>query len=140
MKPAGTGGKSDKGLSILGRSKSPVPGSPDEAKLETFVNPKRGREYRIDFTCPEFTSICPVTGQPDFGSIAIDYIPDRLCIESKSLKLYLFAFRNHGIFHEAAVNRILDDLVGACRPRRARVTGTFNPRGGIAITVTAEYP
>ena len=119
---------------------APIPRSPAKARLETFRNAYPGRDYWIHFECPEFTALCPVTGQPDFGAITIDYIPNRVCLESKSLKLYLFAYRNHGAFHEAAVNRILDDLVAICRPRRLRVTGRFNPRGGIAITVTAEHP
>ena len=116
------------GLTILGQSRSHLPRSPDEARLETFSNSYTKRDYWIRFSCPEFTSLCPVTGQPDFGSIAIEYVPDRLCIESKSLKLYLCSFRNHGVFHEEAVNRILADLVKACKPRRASVTGRFNTR------------
>ena len=128
------------GLTLLRRSRAPIPCSPAKARLETFRNAYPRRDYWIHFECPEFTALCPVTGQPDFGAITIDYIPDRVCLESKSLKLYLFSFRNHGAFHEAAVNRILDDLVTICRPRRLRVTGRFNPRGGIAITVTAEHP
>ena len=134
------------GLTLLRRPDSPrgrdapIPRSPAKARLETFRNAYPQRDYWIHFECPEFTALCPITGQPDFGAIAIDYIPDRVCLESKSLKLYLFSFRNHGAFHEATVNRILDDLVTICRPRRLRVTGRFNPRGGIAITVTAEHP
>lgn len=132
--------KSHARLTLLHRSRTPFAHSPDKARLETFMNAYPARDYWIHFECPEFTAICPVTGQPDFGAIKIDYIPDRLCLESKALKLYLFAFRNYGTFHETAVNRILDDLVAACRPRRMRVTGNFNPRGGIAINVTAEHP
>lgn len=128
------------GLTFLRPSRTPVLHSPDKSCLETFRNPNSERDYWINFNCPEFTALCPVTGQPDFGAITIDYIPDRKCLESKSLKLYLFAFRNYGAFHEAVVNRILNDIVAVCRPRRARVTGRFNPRGGIAITVTAEHP
>ena len=128
------------GLTLLRRSRAPIPRSPNKAILETFRNTYPKRDYWIHFECPEFTAICPVTGQPDFGTITIDYIPNRACLESKSLKLYLFSFRNHGTFHEAAVNRILDDIVAVCRPRRLRVTGRFNSRGGIAITVTAEHP
>ncbi len=127
-------------LTILGSSKTPVPQSPDEAGLETFSNPNPRRNYWIHLECKEFTSLCPITGQPDFGNILIEYVPDKSCIESKSLKLYLFSFRNHGAFHEEAVNRILEDIVKACNPRRARVTGKFNPRGGISITVIAEHP
>lgn len=128
------------GLTLLGRKIGHFPASPDEARLEAFENKYPRRDYWIHFECPEFTSLCPITGQPDFGIIMIDYIPNRRCLESKSLKLYLFSFRNFGTFYEEAVNRILDDLVKACRPRKARVTGKFNPRGGIALTVTAGYP
>ena len=127
------------GLTQLGR-KLPLPASPDQAKLETFPNAYPHREYWVRFDCPEFTSICPVTGQPDFGRIVIEYVPNRRCVESKALKLYLGAFRQQGAFAEAIVNRILDDLVRACRPRRATVTGDFTPRGGIALRVTASHP
>jgi len=127
-------------LTLLGRSQTPYPASPDEAVLEAFANDYPERDYWIRFDCPEFTSICPVTGQPDFGRITILYIPDRLCLESKALKLYLFSFRNSRTFHEEVVNRILDDLVKAVRPRRVRVRGEFNPRGGISITVRASFP
>ncbi|MFC1497639.1 preQ(1) synthase [Verrucomicrobiota bacterium] len=129
-----------KKLTILKKSKTKYPVSPDKAKLEAFKNSHPKRDYWIEFDCPEFTAICPVTGQPDFGHITIEYIPDKLCIESKSLKLYLFSFRNHGIFHEEVVNRILDDVVKTIKPRQAIVSGAFNPRGGIAINVEAEYP
>jgi 7-cyano-7-deazaguanine reductase len=117
-----------------------VPRSPAEARLEAFQNTHPGRDYWVEFDCPEFTSLCPVTGQPDFGRIVIRYIPDKRCLESKSLKLYLFSFRNTGAFHEEAANRILDDIVHAVGPRRAVVRGEFRPRGGIAITVEAAYP
>ena len=127
-------------LTLLGASTTPYPSQPDEAKLETFKNTYPDREYRIQLHCPEFTSLCPMTGQPDFGQIEIDYVPNERCVESKSLKLYLFSFRNHGAFGEAIVNRILDDLVAACAPRRATVRGNFTPRGGISIAVTAHYP
>ncbi len=127
-------------LTLLGQSRTAYPARPDQARLEAFPNAHPRRDYWITFHCPEFTALCPITGQPDFGVITIEYIPNRLCLESKSLKLYLFAYRNHGTFHEAAVNRILDDVVKAIRPRRARVTGRFNPRGGLAITVAAEHP
>jgi 7-cyano-7-deazaguanine reductase len=129
-----------KGLTLLGRHGVRMPASPAEAKLEAFANTHPGRDYWIQFDCPEFTSVCPVTAQPDFGRITIRYVPDKLCLESKSLKLYLFSFRNSGVFHEEAVNRILDDIVTAIRPRRAVVNGVFNPRGGIAITVEATHP
>ena len=127
-------------LTLLGKSKIKYPSSPDKAKLETFGNKYSKRDYWISFDCPEFTSICPVTSQPDFGIITIRYIPDKKCIESKSLKLYLFSFRNFATFHEEAVNRILDVVVRACNPRKALVTGEFLPRGGISINVEASYP
>jgi 7-cyano-7-deazaguanine reductase len=107
--------------------------------LETFPNPRPERDYDIDIRCPEFTSVCPKTGQPDFGEIRIQYVPDTACIELKSLKLYLGGYRNQGIFYEAVTNRILDDLVAACRPRRMTVTGAFSARGGITTSVVAEY-
>jgi len=109
------------------------------ATLETFANPRPERNYEIQIRCPEFTSMCPKTGLPDFGEISIVYVPDSTCIELKSLKYYLLDYRNQGIFYEAATNRILDDLVAACRPRRMRVTGAFTARGGITTTVVAEY-
>jgi 7-cyano-7-deazaguanine reductase len=132
--------KTESGLTILGKSKTVYPDSPEKAVLESFPNPKPGRHYWITLDCPEFTALCPITGQPDFGHVTIEYIPHKRCVESKSLKLYLFSFRNHGAFHEAVTNRILDDLVKAVKPRKARVTGVFNRRGGIAITVVAETP
>ncbi|MDR1561657.1 MAG: preQ(1) synthase [Dysgonamonadaceae bacterium] len=101
--------------------------------LETFDNPHPGHDYWIRLNCPEFTSLCPVTGQPDFAEIRIDYIPDRLMVESKSLKLYLFSFRNHGAFHEDCVNIIMKDLVHLMQPKYIEVTGIFMPRGGISI-------
>jgi 7-cyano-7-deazaguanine reductase len=109
------------------------------AALETFPNPRPERDYEIEIRCPEFTSLCPKTGLPDFGEIVIRYTPDRACVELKSLKYYLIDYRNQGIFYEAATNKILDDLVAACRPRRMTVTGAFSVRGGITTTVTAEY-
>ena len=124
-------------LTLLSRSHTEYPDTPDKAKLETFVNAYPQRDYEILFDCPEFTSLCPVTGQPDFGHIRIRYVADKLCIESKSLKLYLYSFRNHHTFHEEAVNRILSDLVKACKPRWMEVCGEFRPRGGIALTITA---
>jgi len=107
--------------------------------LETFPNPRPGRDYTIIHTCPEFTAVCPKTGQPDFGTIRVDYVPNTLCVELKSLKLYLFAFRDQGIFYETVVNVILDDLVSAMKPRRMTVEGTFNVRGGISSVVKASY-
>ena len=107
--------------------------------IETFDNPHPGRDYVIRHVAPEFTSVCPKTGQPDFGTIEIEYVADRLCIELKSLKFYLQGYRNRGIFYEDVINVILDDLVAACRPRRMKVTGKFTPRGGIHSIVTAQY-
>ena len=108
--------------------------------LETFPNPCPERDYEIAIHCPEFTSLCPKTGLPDFGEIHITYIPDTRCIELKSLKYYMLGFRNQGIFYEAATNKILDDLVQACQPRRMTVTGAFTARGGITTTVVATHP
>jgi 7-cyano-7-deazaguanine reductase len=108
--------------------------------LETFDNPRPERDYEIVIRCPEFTSVCPKTGLPDFGTITVQYVPDRQCIELKSLKLYLIGYRNRGIFYEAAVNAILDDLAKACRPRRMEVEGAFTARGGITTTVVAKTP
>ena len=126
-------------LTLLNRNGPSCPQSPGQARLESFPNPYAQREYEVRFDCPEFTSLCPVTGQPDFGRLTIRYVPGELCLESKSLKLYLFAFRNHRSFHEEIVNRILDDIVRAVQPRRARVEGEFRPRGGIAISVAARH-
>jgi 7-cyano-7-deazaguanine reductase len=109
------------------------------ADLETFPNPRPERDYEIVIRCPEFTSMCPKTGLPDFGEIRITYTPDEACLELKALKYYLLDYRNQGIFYEAATNRILDDLVQACQPRRMRVVGEFSARGGITAMVTAEY-
>ena len=107
--------------------------------LETFANPNPERDYEISFECPEFTCLCPRTGQPDFATIRIRYVPDRLCVELKSLKLYLWSFRDEGHFHEAVTNCILGDLVKATRPRRMTVVGDFYIRGGIHTVVTAAY-
>jgi 7-cyano-7-deazaguanine reductase len=109
------------------------------APLETFPNPRPGREYEIAIRCPEFTSVCPKTGLPDFGEIRITYVPDERCLELKALKLYLIEFRNLGIFYENVTNQILDDLVAACRPRRMTVVGDFSARGGITTEVTARF-
>ena len=109
------------------------------AALETFPNPRPERDYEIAIDAPEFTSVCPKTGLPDFGTIRIRYIPDQLCIELKALKYYLLAYRDRGIFYEAATNQILDDLVAACQPRRMTVVGDFSARGAITTKVTAEY-
>ena len=107
--------------------------------LEVFENPRPGRDYQIQFVFPEFTSVCPVTGQPDFATITIRYVPDRYCVEMKSLKLYFFSYRNKGIFYEAVTNAILDDLVAVLKPRKMTVIGEFAVRGGTAGTVTVEY-
>ncbi len=109
------------------------------ASLETFANQFPDREYEIEITCPEFTAVCPKTGQPDFGTIIIQYVPSDLCIELKSLKLYLFDYRNRGIFYEHSINTILDDLVASCRPRSMTVVGQFTPRGGISSRITARF-
>ena len=109
------------------------------AALETFPNPEPGRDYTIAHTCPEFTAVCPKTGQPDFGTIRVTYVPDRTCVELKSLKLYLAAYRDRGIYYEAVTNKILDDLVAALRPRYMVVEGDFNVRGGISSVVRAEH-
>ncbi len=106
--------------------------------LEVFKNPKSTRNYEIHFKCPEFTCLCPKTGQPDFATIDIYYIPDKLCIELKSLKLYIWSYRNKGAFHEAVINKILDDLVKACQPRQMKIIGDFYVRGGIHTIITAE--
>ena len=107
--------------------------------LETFPNPRPGRDFEIAISCPEFTSVCPMTGLPDFGEIRISYVPDATCVELKSLKFYLLDFRNRGIFYEQATNQILDDLVAALAPRRMTVVGSFSARGGITTSVTATF-
>ncbi|HXV77706.1 MAG TPA: preQ(1) synthase [Candidatus Polarisedimenticolaceae bacterium] len=109
-------------------------------ELETFPNPEPAREYEIRFTCAEFTCLCPRTGQPDFATVTIRYVPDAVCVELKSLKLYLWSFRDEGHFHEAVTNRILDDLVAATSPRRMTVEGDFHIRGGIHTVIRADYP
>jgi len=109
-------------------------------QLETFPNPNPDRDYEIEFDCPEFTCLCPKTGQPDFATLHIRYVPDRSCVELKSLKLYLWSYRNEGAFHEAVTNRILDDLVAAMKPRRMEILADFYVRGGIRTTVRVRYP
>jgi 7-cyano-7-deazaguanine reductase len=116
-----------------------MPSQPS-AKLTTFENPSPSRDYEIRLECPEFTCLCPMTGQPDFAVIRIRYVPDRLCLELKSLKLYLWSYRDQGAFHEAVVNKILDDLVGVLQPRRLTVEGDFLVRGGIHTVVVASHP
>ena len=124
-------------------SKSRSPRQPSERRqtptIETFPNPRPGRDYEIAIRCPEFTSVCPKTGLPDFGEIRISYVPGDRCIELKALKYYMLDFRNRGIFYEAVTNQILDDLVAVCAPRRMTVVGDFSARGGITTTVTAAY-
>lgn len=107
--------------------------------LEVFPNPNPERDYEIHFECPEFTCLCPRTGQPDFATIDIRYVPDKLCLELKSIKLYLWSYRNEGAFHEAVTNKILDDFVSACKPRSMKVVGDFYVRGGIHTVVSVEY-
>jgi 7-cyano-7-deazaguanine reductase len=107
--------------------------------LETFDNPQKGRDYTIRIKIPEFTCLCPKTGQPDFATLYLEYVPDRLCLELKALKLYIWSYRDQGAFHEAVTNAILDDLAGACQPRFMRLTARFNVRGGLYTTVTAEH-
>ncbi len=114
--------------------------APHSDQLETFVNEFAGRDYTIEIACPEFTSMCPKTGQPDFGTIRYTYTPGARCVELKSLKLYLHRFRDQGVFYEHLVNRLLDDFVAACSPVRCTVVGAFTPRGGITTTVTATFP
>ena len=114
--------------------------APSAGQLETFANPQPGRDYTIEIVCPEFTSLCPKTGQPDFGTLTFTYVPAGHCVELRSLKLYLQRYRNQGAFYETVVNRLLDDFVSACRPVRCRVVGAFTPRGGITTSVTCHYP
>lgn len=125
-------------LQSLGR-KAPIPETYAPEILETFENRHPDRDYWVQFNCPEFTTLCPITGQPDFGELKILYIPDGRMVESKSLKLYLFSFRNHGDFHEDCVNIILKDLVKLMDPRYVEVVGLFVPRGGISIYPYANY-
>ena len=108
-------------------------------ELETFANPAPERDYTIHIRMPEFTCLCPKTGQPDFATLDLAYVPDQLCVELKSLKLYIWSFRDDGAFHEAITNRILDDIVRTCAPRFARLTAAFNVRGGAYPTIVAEY-
>lgn len=113
---------------------------PSRDQLETFANTFPGRDYQIEILCPEFTSVCPKTGQPDFGSLTFRYIPDKLCVELKSLKLYLQSFRNEGIFYENVTNRILDDLAAVLQPRRLTLVAQFTPRGGISSRIVVSHP
>jgi 7-cyano-7-deazaguanine reductase len=115
-----------------------MPSRPNQ-RLETFPNPTPGRDYRIRMEIPEFTCLCPMTGQPDFATLSLEYVPDRACVELKSLKLYVWSYRDQGVFHEAVTNKILDDLVRATRPRYMRLESRFNVRGGIQTSVIAEH-
>ena len=108
-------------------------------RLQTFANPSPRRDYRICMEIPEFTCLCPMTGQPDFATLSLEYIPDRLCVELKALKLYIWSFRNEGAFHEAVTNRILEDLVKATQPRFMRLSAKFNVRGGIYTAIVVEH-
>lgn len=130
--------KEDK-LTILGKTIKGFPESPDTARLETFTNSYPSNDYWVTLECPEYTSLCPKTGQPDFGNITIKYRPHEKCIETKSLKLFIFSFRKVGIFVEDAVNKILNRVVDAVEPKELVVKGEFNVRGGISIVVEAEY-
>ncbi len=130
----------EKDLTLLGRSENRLPASPDVAVLETFPNRTLGGNYRIHLSAPEFSSICPVTGQPDSAHLEIYYIPDAKCVETKSLKFYLASYRNHAAFNEAIVNRVLDDIVKACAPKQVVVRGKFGARGGIQLTCEARFP
>ena len=123
-----------KNLTQLGGN-APIPASPDEATLEVVANPHTGSDYAIRFACPEFTSLCPVTGQPDFAHLVIDYVPNDSIVESKSLKLYLTAFRNHGAFHEDCTVAIAKKMIAAAKPKFLRIGGYWYPRGGIPIDV-----
>lgn len=125
---------------LLGHADHGYPERPSPGILETFPNRSPQRDYWITFDCPEFTSMCPVTGQPDFAEITIRYVPDKLCIETKSLKFYLASFRHTRSFNEEIVNRILEDMVTVCAPRRMEVHGEFSARGGISVTVDAAHP
>ena len=113
--------------------------SEPRSDVETFPNPNPGRDYTIRIALPEFTCLCPKTGQPDFATLELEYVPDRTCLELKALKLYIWSFRNRGAFHEAVINEILNTLATACAPRFMRLTGRFNVRGGLYTTVTAEH-
>jgi len=119
---------------------SHTPPRPSRDQLETFTNQFPGRDYVIEIVCPEFTSMCPKTGQPDFGTLTFRYVADALCVELKSLKLYLQAFRNEGIFYENVTNRILDDLVAVLKPRRMTLVAQFTPRGGISSRIVVSHP
>ncbi len=127
------------GVTLLGSQKTNYPNDYDPSVLESFINKHPQRDYFVKFDCPEFTSLCPMTGQPDFATIYISYVPEKKLVESKSLKLYLFSFRNHGDFHEDCVNIILEDLIKLMNPKYIEVWGKFTPRGGICIDPYCNY-
>lgn len=127
-------------LTLLGRSQASLPAEPSRDILELFANRNPGRDYWIELDCPEFTSLCPVTGQPDSAHLTIRYIPGEHCVETKSLKYYLASYRNHPSFNEDIVNQIADDLIATCQPRHLSITGAFSPRGGISLTVQVDHP
>ena len=114
--------------------------APSRDQIETFPNPVPGRVYNIEIVCPEFTTVCPTTGHPDFGTLTFTYIPDQVCVELKSLKLYLQRYRNQGVFYEVVTNRILDDFVAVVKPVRCELVGRYTPRGGISTNVTVTHP
>ncbi|MCC8015017.1 MAG: preQ(1) synthase [Eubacterium sp.] len=131
--------RKNEGLSLLGSKVQKYPDDYAPEVLETFINKHQDRDYFVKFNCPEFTSLCPITGQPDFATIYISYVPDVKMVESKSLKLYLFSFRNHGGFHEDCVNTIMNDLIKLMEPKYIEVWGKFTPRGGISIDPYCNY-
>lgn len=136
---SGRNEKELEGVTLLGNQGTKYSHDYDPAVLETFVNKHMGNDYFVKFNCPEFTSLCPMTGQPDFATIYISYVPDKIMVESKSLKLYLFSFRNHGDFHEDCINIIMKDLIKLMEPKYIEVWGKFTPRGGISIDPYANY-
>lgn len=136
---SGRNEKELEGVTLLGNQGTKYSHDYDPGVLETFVNKHMGNDYFVKFNCPEFTSLCPMTGQPDFATIYISYVPDKLMVESKSLKLYLFSFRNHGDFHEDCINIIMKDLIKLMEPKYIEVWGKFTPRGGISIDPYANY-
>ena len=139
MSTSSSGPSGLENLTSLGGKTTYTFSGPERSILEAFPNQHPNRDYRIRFEHPEFTSLCPKTGQPDFGTIILDYVPDQLCVESKSYKLYMVAFRNHGSFMEGITNTIADDLVALLKPRRLTLEGRFNVRGGTGISVFVDY-
>lgn len=134
-----SGSEKPEGLTLLGSQKTSYPTDYEPKLLETFINKHQDNDYFVKFNCPEFTSLCPITGQPDYAAIYISYIPAEKMVESKSLKLYLFSFRNHGAFHEDCVNIIMKDLIALMEPKYIEVWGKFLPRGGISIDPYCNY-